>query len=173
MAKKAKDKIGFWEYAIDTSMEPAERGAAFLMWCATTFPGRPVPLEHIARVVFVTKRLPKEDGADCQSMRSRRMAAIKRLVRDVHKREVVYHPGFGYRATVNDEDTARTALESKRRRVEGAIDSMNATRGIIDTKAIKNRNVRDRVEEIDDALKRLNAPAIRGRLAPPSEGDEE
>lgn len=173
MAAKTPKRDGLWDYRPSEGMTGVDRSVDFLLWAAKNFPYRPVPITHIARVALSEPKLPKEESTEVISFRKSKMKTIrKKLMRD-NKRGLVYHPGMGYRATVDSEDVVENVMEKNRKRVQSSIASMSETESIVDRKDLKSARVKNRFEDLSEASKRLNAPAIQNRLTPPEEPGED
>lgn len=170
-ARTAK-KDGLWDYRPTEGMTGVDRSVDFLLWAAKSFPYRPVPITHVVRIALSEPKLPKEESTEVASFRKKMTTIRRKLLRD-HKRGLVYHPGMGYRATVDSEDVVENVMEKNRKRVQSSIASMSDTESIVDRKELKTTRVKDRFEDLSEASKRLNSPSIQNRLAPPKEPDDE
>lgn len=172
MTTKPAKRDGLWDYRPPEGITGIDRVVHFLLWAAESFPRRPVPITHIVRIALSEPKLPKEDSETVISFRKKKMASVKRkLLRD-HKRGIVYYPGMGWRTTVDSEDIVENVMEKNRKRVQSSIASMSETESIVNTKELRNARIKSRFENLSEASKRLNAPAIQARLAPPEEEDK-
>ena len=162
---KEKSKIGFWDYEVpDKKLTDMEKAADFLLWAAQVMPGRAIPLEHIVRVALALPKLPREDATAIKQFKTR-MGATKKILYDRHQRWIIYHPGAGYRATTDSEDTARTYQEKKAQGVRSAIRGLDKARDIIKRSELKPATAM-RYDVIGAAHKKLMSPALYDALLP-------
>jgi hypothetical protein len=166
---KTSKKDGLWDYRAPAELDGVGRAVGFLLWAAKNFPRRPVPITHIVRVALSERSLPKEESKDVTNFRQNKMAVVRHRLEDKHNRGIVYHPGMGYRATVDEDDKLENVFERKRKRVQSSIAGFNRTESMIDRTGIKAEHNKERFDSLVEAGKRLNAPAILKRLAPPTE----
>lgn len=170
---KAKERSGFWDYKAPDNMDGPERAAHFLDWAAKSFPNRPVPAEHIVRVALLQPRLPKVDSTDVESFRNAKMTRVRMLLQREYKRALVYHPGAGWRASTDSEDIVVNDLEKRRKRVQSSIKAFRTSRDLVKLGELKDKTIRTRFQQLDDALTQLEAPKIQLRLAAPTDEEKE
>lgn len=173
MARPSKRDDGLLAYTPQEGVDGVTRAAEYLIWAAKNFPRRPVPLQFIVKFALLEPKIPKEDSKDVLTFRDNKLRRVRtKLMRDYH-RGMVYHPGIGHRATVDDDDIVENVMEKKRKRVQSSIASLTETESIVKRDSIKSDRVRNRFEDLSEASRRLNSPAIRDRLAPPEEASDE
>jgi hypothetical protein len=166
---KPRHEDGLLDYKPEDGLDGLTRAAEYLIWAAKNFPRRPIPLPYIVKFALNEPKVPKEDSKDVLIFRDNKLRRVReKLMRD-YRRGMVYHPGIGHRATVDDDDIVENVMEKKRKRVQSAIGSMAETESIVKKDNIKSPRVRSRFDDLSDATRRLSSPAIRDRLAPPVE----
>lgn len=170
MAKK--ERSGFWDYKIPTDMDGPERAADFLNWAAKAFPSRPISAEHITRVALHLKNLPREESVEVELFRSSKMGRVRAILLKEYRRALIYHPGMGWRASIDSEDVVVNELEGRRKRVQSAIKNFRTARDLVKENEIKDKNIKSRFQQLDEALERLESPQIKLRLAAPAEDTE-
>lgn len=170
MAKK--ERSGFWDYKVPVDMDGPERAADFLNWAAKAFPSRPISAEHITRVALHLKNLPREDSADVKAFRNR-IGRVRAILLKSYSRALIYHPGMGWRASIDSEDVVVNELEGRRKRVQSAIKNFRTARDLVKENEIKDRNIKGRFQQLDEALERLESPQIKLRLAAPAEPEKD
>ena len=164
-------KDGLWDYKAPEKLDGIGRAVDFLLWAAKIFPRRPVSITHIVRVALSEKNLPKEESKEVALFRGK-FSTVRRRMEDSHNRGIVYHPGMGYRATVDEDDKLENVFEGKRKRVQSSIAGFNRTEAMIDRAKLKAKHNKERFDSLTEAGKKLNAPSITKRLAPPEENEE-
>lgn len=169
MATRRTKRDDLWNYSPKTGMDGVGRAVDFLVWASKSFPRRPVPIIHIVRIALNEPKLPKEESPDVKSFRNNKMVRIRRKLLNEFKCGLVYHPGMGYRATVDSEDVVENVMEKNRKRVQSSIETLSETESIVDKRQLKTTRIKSRFEDLSEASKRLKAPAIQNRLTPPSE----
>lgn len=141
--------------------------AAFLLWARDREPKRYITLAEVARAVYGVSRA----GADHENSIRRRLTAVNRLLHEEHRTALVNQVGVGVRATVGDEDTARTALPKRMRRLDSARRAVIATTDIIDTRKITDGALRKWVETgARKAVGLLAAPEFERQISMPVPG---
>jgi hypothetical protein len=174
MATKAsKKEDGLLSYEPKEGVDGITRAVEYLVWASKNFPKRPVPLNYIVKFALNEPKIPKEESLDVANFRDSKLRRVRDKLTKDYKRGLVYHPGMGYRSTVDADDIVENVMEKKRKRVQSAISSLSETESIVDRDSIKASRVRNRFEELSDATRRLNHPAIRDRLAAPIEDEDE
>lgn len=171
MPKRQEDSL--LDYKPQEGQDGITRAVEYLIWAAKNFPKRPVPLPFIVKVSLNEPRVPKEDSKDVMSFRDNKLRRVRTKLMREYRRGMVYHPGIGHRATVDDDDIVENVMEKKRKRVQSAISSMSETESMVKKDNIRSPRVRDRFEDLSDATRRLTAPAIQNRLTPPAEDPED
>jgi hypothetical protein len=160
---KEKGRIGFWDYVIPGSkMTDVERAVDFILWAARVMPNRPVPLEQIVRVALNLPKLPREEAQTIKQFKSR-LAVVKRILLDQYQKALLYHPGAGYRCTVNSEDAAQTYQEITARGVASAVRRFSKARAIIKRNELKPTTA-ERFDTLGNIEKKLTADSLYGKL---------
>lgn len=172
MPKAKKKKDGLWNYKPPAELDGVGRVVDFLLWAANRFPRRPVPITHIVRIALGEKNLPKEESKDVIAFRQNKMQRVRKTMMAEHQCGVIYHPGMGYRASVDSEDVVENVMEKSRVRVQGAIAGMSKAQALVDPKKLHTPHIKERFGDLAEANKRLNAPGIQKRLTPPDPEDE-
>ncbi len=167
MAKRHED--GLLDFQPREGQDGITRAAEYLIWAAKLFPRRPVPLPYIVKISLNEPKVPKEDSKDVLSFRDNKLRRVRSKLMREYRRGMVYHPGIGHRATVDEDDIVENVMEKKRKRVQSAIASMSETEAMVKKDGIKSDRIRNRFDDLSDATRRLTAPAIQNRLAPPAE----
>jgi hypothetical protein len=171
MAKSRED--GLLDYKPQEGQDGITRAAEYLIWAAKNFPRRPVPLQYIVKFSLNEPKVPKEDSKDVLTFRDNKLRRVRSKLMKEYRRGMVYHPGIGHRATVDDDDIVENVMEKKRKRVQSAISSMSETEAMVRKDDIRSARVRDRFEDLSDATRRLTSPAIQNRLAPPAKSPDD
>ncbi len=167
MAKRHED--GLLDYKPKDGLDGITRAAEYLIWAAKNFPRRPVPLTYIVKFALNEPKVPKEESNDVLSFRDNKLKRVRSKLMREYRRGMVYHPGIGHRATVDEDDIVENVMEKKRKRVQSAIASMSETEAMVKRDGIQSQRIRSRFEDLSDATRRLTSPAIQNRLAPPVE----
>lgn len=161
--KKLKSLVDFRP---DPDKDDVHRAAEFLDLAAKQFPMRAVPITYIVRVANMCTRLPQESAKQVEIFKRLRMGRLKAVLYNEYQRALIYKPGFGYRATIDDEDIVKTDMENKSRRVVHAIDALQRSKELVrDPKSIKTKSVRARYNTLSRTQKLLTAE-IRQKLLP-------
>jgi len=171
--KTSKREDGLLNYKPDSELDGVSRAADYLVWAGKNFPRRPVPLTHIVKFALLEPKIPNENSKDVLSFKESKLRRIRAVLMRKYHRGLVYHPGVGYRTTVDDDDIVENVMEKRRKRVESSIASLTEAESIVNSEHIKSERVKQRFEDLSEAGRRLNAPAIRDRLAPPAEAEKE
>lgn len=158
-------QIKLEDFNINISLSMPKRIASFLDWAAKVAPGRPVSYQLLTKVCAKTGRLPTENDSRVTVVRNA-VHRAKSVLMDEYGRGVVSHPGMGIRATIDSEDTARTQMENDARRITSAIRAADRTRSIINVKDIRDKELRNRVTNVNSALKVLISQDVMTRLLP-------
>lgn len=169
MPKKKRQEDSLLGFKPDEGLDSITRAAAYLIWASKNFPRRPIPLTYIVKYCLNEPKVPSEAAKDVQAFRINKLPRLRsKLLRDHHK-GLVYHPGIGYRCTVDDDDIVENVVEKKRSRVQTAIAGFTEAESIVNPENIKSGRIKNRFDSLTEASRRLNSPGIRDRLAPPPE----
>ena len=144
--------------------------AEFLVWASKQEPKQFVSAAEVVRAVYGVTRVGKdqEDGI------RRRLTGVNKILHDEFGCALVSQPGVGVRATIGDEDTARTALPKRMKRLDSARKAVVATAAIIDSKKIGDLALRKWVElGARKAVGLLAAPDFEKQITMPAPGTPE
>ena len=156
------------DYEAPMSEKLPARAAHFLNWCAGEFPGVPIAWNIVVKAIMGYARTPALDGVETAAMAGR-ASAIRAKLMERFGRGLVNARGQGVRATIDDDDLAGTQLRANVRRLASAKASTARTRDLIDTKAMKNRELREWVDGgVTKALASLDAVERLNKLLPPA-----
>lgn len=162
-------QIKLEDFSVDVTLSMPKRIASFLDWAAKVTPGRPVSYQLLTKVCAKTNRLPSENDSRVAVVKNA-VSRAKNVLIDEYGRGVVSHPGMGIRATIDSEDTARTQMETDTRRITSAIRAADRTRSIINVKDIKDKELKNRVNSVNNVIKVLVSQDVMTRLLPESKG---
>jgi hypothetical protein len=151
---KRKDK-DFLDYKPDVEMDECQRAAHYMHWCAQQLPKRFIPFRYIVRMATASPRTPREDSDVVKNFRRNRMARVKKILVREYGCAWDPLPGVGVRATVDDTDTASTALEAKARRITSAFKGYDTIWDIVDVDKIRLPGVRERIQQHQNARKKF------------------
>lgn len=171
--KTSKREDGLLNYKPDSDLDSIARATDYLVWASSHFPRRPVPITHIVKFALLEPKIPNENSKDVLSFKESKLRRIRALLMRKYHRGLVYHPGIGYRTTVDDDDIVENVMEKRRKRVESSIASLTEAESIVNSEHIKSERVKSRFDDLSEASRRLNAPGIRDRLAPPAEPEKD
>jgi hypothetical protein len=144
--------------------------ADFLVWAAKQEPRRFITLPEVVRAVYGVTR----GGADQEDSIRRRFSGVNKILHEEHSCALVNQPGAGVRATTGDEDTARTALPKRMKRLDSARKAVVATASIIDSRKIADVALRKWVETgARKAVGLLAAPDFERQITMPAPGSPE
>jgi hypothetical protein len=135
--------------------------ADFLVWAAKQEPRRFITLPEVVRAVYGVTR----GGADQEDSIRRRFSGVNKILHEEHSCALV---------TTGDEDTARTALPKRMKRLDSARKAVVATASIIDSRKIADVALRKWVETgARKAVGLLAAPDFERQITMPAPGSPE
>jgi hypothetical protein len=103
-----------------------------------------------------------------------RSAAIRKILGRDFNRGLVSVRGHGVRATTDSDDYANTQLRQDANKYEGARQKLVASRARVDTKSMKDKELRDWVEQgVSKVLAAHNDRLARLLLPPGEESKDE
>lgn len=144
--------------------------AEFLAWAAEREPKQFVALSEVVRAVYGVTR----SGKDQEDSVRRRLTGVNKILHAEFGCALVSQPRVGIRATTGDEDTARTALPRRMKRLDSARKAVVATAAIIDSKKIGDLALRKWVElGARKAVGLLAAPEFERQITMPAPGSPE
>lgn len=138
----SKPAVKGWKGFHSTEGSLPRKIAEFLVYAAKHDPKEFVSMAEVVRAVYGVTRVGKdqEDGI------RRRLTGVNKILHDEFGCALVSQPGIGVRATMSDEDAARTALPRRMKRLDSARKAVIATSKIIDPKKITDGQLRRWVE---------------------------
>lgn len=138
----------------------SERVAEFLNSGADALPKAYFDKRFVAKVAFSLNRIPKEDSDHVKRL-SRILSGANQILSRKYHREIDFDRVDGVRATVDDEDLAKTVHRRKRRRVKCCVSSLESTDKNIDSNQlngdIKREIIKSRrsMKLLQDAIKEM------------------
>jgi hypothetical protein len=153
------------------------RIAAFLDFWAQEHPYDFAQYNEVLKAIEGFGYMPRLENKECDGVRSRCYGA-GRILRRMHQRELIRHPGLGVRATVDAMDKIRHVQTKKIARVEGTIKEVVDVDEHIDLKTIpdtpENRPLKQWYQrDMRAILRQLASPEVLARMLPPPPPDPE
>ncbi len=157
------------EYRAPDAMAKCHRLAHFLDWFARKQPKVPIAANLIYRAITGIPRTPRMETPEVDAVKSG-MSRAREILKEQYRRGLVSERGLGFRATVDDEDTANTQLRRDARRLVSAHRGMESTAKIVDPAKVKNAELRAWVTKaVNPLLKVLDEGDRIHRLLPKHE----
>lgn len=138
-----------WEPDMNQGL--AARAAAFLDFAARKKPGTPIAWSLVTKRVLGGGRMPNPDSKIVIDM-MRRSSMIRGVLERDYKRGLENVSGLGVRATVDSDDYAQTQLSKRARRHESSYKKLIEGRALVNTKEMKNKELRSWVEGLAPVL---------------------
>ena len=146
--------------------------AALLDHAARKLPKEPISWGWVTKCVIGGK-MQHPDSKVVMDMMGRSAAIRKILGRD-YNRGLVSIRGHGVRATTDADDYANTQLRQDANKYEGARQKLVASRARVDTSTMRNRELKDWVEQgVSKVLAAHNDRLARLLLPPGEEGKDD
>jgi len=150
----------------------AANAASLLEYAARKKPKESISWAWITKCV-VGGKMQHPDSKIVIDMMGRSAAIRKILGRDFN-RGLVSVRGHGVRATTDSDDYANTQLRQDANKYEGARQKLVASRARVDTKSMKDKELRDWVEQgVSKVLAAHNDRLARLLLPPGEEGKDD
>lgn len=157
-------------YKTDNTGTYGERAAEFLNAGADELPLAFFDKRYVAKVAFGLSRIPGEDSDQVKNRLSSVLASANRILSRKYRREIWFDKVEGVRATVDDEDLARTVHRRKRRRVKSSAASLDATDKNVDVNKL-SADVKREVNKSRKSMKVLNQAIDSMPLLPPTKNN--
>jgi len=144
-------------YKIPGNSGFAQRIAHFLVGFAKMAPGIFVPYPMIARAIHGLPKTPS-DGTQIVSTTQDSVGRARKIAQEEYGCSIASERGVGARATVGDEDLARTRVVPLARGLAMAHGRLAAETGLVDPEKIKDEKLKSFVKnEVRTTLKMLAA----------------
>ena len=154
-------------YKTDNTGTYGERTAEFLNAGADELPLAFFDKRYVAKVAFGLSRIPGEDSDQVRNRLSSVLASSNRILSRKYRREIWFDKVEGVRATVDDEDLARTVHRRKRRRVKSCAASLVSTDKNVDVSNLSS-DVKREVNKSRKSMKLLGEAIDSMPLLPPT-----
>jgi hypothetical protein len=155
------------DYVCKTEYSRPQRAAHCFAWCAKNYPGTLVPWTLVCMAINAYRKAPMATSKEVVSLRQS-SSSIRKVLTTYYQMDLVSGPEITARATVDDEDTAKSALPARARRVQAANRGFVQTANLINPSKIKDPELRKWVSKsINDVMKIIDDPTFYQKLLPP------
>jgi hypothetical protein len=142
-----------------------ERTADYLDWAAKRFPKVFIPYNVVVKGIEGYQKPPRSNSDEVMRMR-RCVSKVRSILLDKYNRSTVSQPGFGIRATIDDEDMLKECVTRSAVRAQSAISGLVRISDKVNIAKVPDcpertwfkRDLKSVLAGFDDTLRRLALP---------------